>query len=122
MKSNIFTQIGLWIFAIVLIIFGLNHFMNLSAMKGMVPIPGGVFWVIITGLGLILAGVSLIIKKWTKIAMILLGVMFLIFVLTIHLPGVFSSDKMQMMTSMTNLLKDLALAGAAFFFAGSFEA
>ena len=118
MKPEFLSKLGTWIFGIVFIVFGLNHFMNLSVMKGYVPLPGATFWVILTGLAFILAGLSLLINKQTKLAMILLGIMLLIFVLSIHLPGLFAADKMQVMMSMTNLLKDLALAGAAFYFAG----
>ena len=115
------SMIGKYLFAIPFIVFGLMHFMNGSAMAGMVPsfIPGGIFWVYLTGLALILAPVAMFINKYAKLAMMLLGIMLLVFVLFIHLPGVFNPETMQMY--MPNLLKDLSLAGGAFFLSGSFE-
>ncbi|MCU0447702.1 MAG: DoxX family protein [Microscillaceae bacterium] len=100
---------GRVLFALPMAVFGLFHFMNAGAMKGMVPnyIPGGVVWVYITGIALIAAAVSIIIEKMTKLSGLLLGIMLLIFAFTIHLPGG--------ETSMPSLLKDLALAGAAFY-------
>lgn len=103
-------------------IFGLLHFMNANAMAGMVPIPGGVFWVYLTGLALVAASVSMIIEKYTRLACILLGIMLLIFVLSIHLPGVIGAESQQaMQASMSSLLKDAALAGGAWILAGKYE-
>ncbi|GJM32155.1 MAG: hypothetical protein DHS20C18_11560 [Saprospiraceae bacterium] len=83
----------------------------------LVPIPGGLIWVYITGIGLIAATVSIIIGKYDKLAATLLGLMLLIFVLSVHLPGVMEGGEAQM-KSMPNFLKDLALAGAAWMYAG----
>ena len=104
--------ISRYLFALPFAMFGLMHLMKANDMTGMVPsfIPGGVFWVYITGLALMAAAISIIIKKKEKLATLLLGIMLVIFVLTIHLPGGEAS--------MANLLKDLSLAGAAFFFSG----
>ncbi|RMH62758.1 MAG: DoxX family protein [Calditrichaeota bacterium] len=103
-----------YMFALPFAIFGLFHFMNAGAMAGMVPIPGGVFWVYLTGLALILASVSILINKQAKLATLLLGCMVLLFALLIHLPGAMHPDTMAM--SMPNFLKDTALAGAAWLY------
>ena len=87
-------------------------------MAGMVPIPGGVFWVYLTGVALILACISLLAEKKVRLAGILLGVMLLIFVLSMHLPEVISSGGE---SGMSSLLKDTALAGAAWYIAGQYE-
>ena len=65
------------------------------------------------------AAVSILIGKMDKLAAVLLGVMLVLFVLGIHIPGVMSGDEAQMMTSMPNMLKDLSLAGAAWMYAGT---
>lgn len=106
------------IFGLPFAIFGILHFMNASSMAGMVPLPGAVFWVYLTGIALIAASISILIEKYTRLACILLGVMLLIFVLTIHLPGVIGGE---MQPNMPNLLKDLALAGGAWILAGNYE-
>jgi uncharacterized membrane protein YphA (DoxX/SURF4 family) len=84
----------------------------------MVPIPGGVFWIYLTGVALLAASVSIFIEKYARLACILLGVMLIIFVLSIHLPGVIGGE---MQPNMTNLLKDLALAGGAWILAGNYS-
>ncbi len=108
--------IGRFVFALPFLVFGLMHFMKAEGMTGMVPgfIPGGVFWVYLTGIALIAASVSMMIQKMDKLAGLLLGIMLLIFVLTIHLPLVIDGDQ----TAMSNLLKDMALAGGAWLYAG----
>ncbi|MFH6768681.1 hypothetical protein V8G56_08040 [Gaetbulibacter aquiaggeris] len=55
MKTIIFniSKIGKYLYAIPMVIFGLFHFLNASAMAGMVAISGGVFWIYLTGLSLI---------------------------------------------------------------------
>ena len=99
------------IFAIPFIIFGILHFMNASAMSDMVPsfVPGGVFWVYLTGLAMILAGASIIIQKYTHLASKLLAGLLLVFVLTIHLPNLIGGNMM----AISGLLKDISLAGGA---------
>ena len=117
------STIGRYLFAIPFAIFGLFHFMKADAMAGMIPewLPGGVFWVYLTGVALLLAGVAIIIGKQVRLAGMLLGVMLIIFVLTIHAAGAFGDgDEMAKSMAMTNMLKDLALAGGAFVIANVF--
>ncbi len=118
---NILTdKVGRILFALPFGIFGLFHFMNGSQMAGMVPIPGGVFWIYVTGAALLAASVAIIIEKKARLACVLLGVMLVIFALSIHLPGVISSGG-EDAASMSNLLKDLALAGGAWALGGTFS-
>lgn len=112
------STIGRYLYALPFGVFGLFHFMNAGQMAGMVPIPGGQFWVYLTGLAMLAACVSILIETKARLACILLGVLLLIYVLSIHLPAVIGGE---MQPSMTNLLKDLALAGGAWFVAGSYE-
>jgi uncharacterized membrane protein len=113
---NAIINLGKYLFAVPMAIFGILHFMNADAMAGMAPF-GGAIMVYITGVALIAAAVSIIIGKMDKLASVLLAVMLLIFVFSIHLSGVMSGDEAQMMASMSNLLKDTALAGGALMYA-----
>ena len=115
---NAILGLGRFLFAIPFIIFGLFHFMNAKAMAGMVPIPGGEIWVYLTGVALIAASVAIIIGKMDKLAAFLLGLMLIIFALSIHLPGVLAGGA-ENMAAMPNLLKDTMLAGASWMYAGS---
>jgi putative oxidoreductase len=108
--------IGRYLFALPFLIFGLLHFINAQGMAAIVPgwIPGHIFWIILTGLAMIAAAVSILIQVWDRQATILLGVMLLIFVLTIHLPNTINDPS----GAMGDLLKDTALAGASWLYAG----
>ena len=101
--------VGKLMFALVMAFFGVGHLMNADVMAGMVPsyMPAGVIIVYLTGVALLAAAVSLLIGKKAQLAMTLLGVMLLLIALMVHLPGGEAS--------MPMLLKDLALAGAAWF-------
>ncbi|OYU92621.1 MAG: DoxX family protein, partial [Bacteroidetes bacterium B1(2017)] len=81
------TKLGRFLLAVPMAVFGILHFMAADAMAGMVPLPGGVIWVYVTGIALIGAGVSIIIQKKARLASTLLAVLLLIFVFAIHLPG-----------------------------------
>jgi len=116
MDSTI-SKVGRYLYAIPFGVFGLFHFMMAENMAGMVPLPGGVIWVYLTGVALLAAAVSIIIEKKTRLATLLLGVMLAIFALSIHLPGAMGGNE----ASMPNLLKDLALAGGAFYMAGNYS-
>lgn len=107
---------GRYIFTIPLIMFGANHLMMADLMAGMVPVPGGAFWVYFTGVAMLAAAVAIItnFKGLGSLAAFLAGVLILIYVLTIHLPGVISAkDQMARMQPMMATLKDLGMVGGA---------
>lgn len=108
-----------WMYALPFIIFGLFHFLSVEMLTEAVPefIPGATFWVYFTGLALILAGISIIIEKFTNLACKLLALMLLIFVFTIALPEVIGGNQMM----VQEMLKDLSLAGAALYIGGKYE-
>lgn len=108
--------VGKFLYAIPMAVFGILHFMMAGAMAGMVPsfVPGGVIWVYITGVALIAAAVAILINKHAVLAAQLLGVMLLIFALSIHLVAVMGGDQ----AAMSMVLKDTALAGGAFILSG----
>ena len=106
-------SLGKYLYALPFAVFGLFHFMNASSMAGLVPIPGGEIWVYLTGLGHFGFVIAVLIGKLDKLAAVLFAVMMLIFALSIHLPQAGMDNQM----AMTNLLKDLSLAGGALLYA-----
>jgi len=65
--------------------------------------------VIITGLALIAACVSIILNKFVRLSCILLAVLLLIFILSIHIPMLF--DKANATMALIELFKDTSLLG-----------
>jgi putative oxidoreductase len=113
-------QIGKYLFAIPFGIFGILHLMKADEMVGLVPLPGGVFWVYVTGLALLAASISIITGKEIKLACLLLAGLLLIFVFFVHVPGLLKGGGMAN-SSLMNLLKDTALAGGALILADRFK-
>ncbi len=115
-------KIGRILYALVVAFFGINHFLNGTGMQNTVPsfIPGGVFWVYFTGTALLLAAISFLIDKQTKLAGLLMAAFLLIIVLTIHLPAVLHAEDVgSVRFPLTNLVKDTGLAAGALMVAGS---
>ena len=79
------TKIGRFLLAIPMAIFGIFHFMGAEGMAKMVPVPGGVIWVYVTGVALIAAAAAIIMQKKARLAAALLAILLLVFVLIIHL-------------------------------------
>ena len=112
------STIGRILFAIPFAIFGLNHFLFLNFYIGEVSsfIPGGAYTIILTGIFLIMASLSIIFNKYIKISTILLSVLLLIFILTIHIPALFDPEKWRF--ALIELLKDTSLLGGSLMIAG----
>jgi len=73
-------------------------------------IPGGAFTVLLTGALLIVGCISIILNKNIKIACFGLAGLLFIFIITIHIPGLFTSD---WQIALVELLKDTGLMGGA---------
>jgi len=112
------STVGRILFAIPFAIFGLNHFLFLDFYIGTVSsfIPLGPYTVILTGVFLIMASLSIIFNKYIKVSTILLSILLLIFILTIHIPGLFDPEKWKF--AFIELLKDTSLLGGSLMIAG----
>jgi putative oxidoreductase len=112
------STVAKYLFAVPVAIFGLFHFMGGSSMAGAVPLVGesiGTVMVYLTGVALLAASVSMLIGKMDKLSTLLLGVMLIIFALSVHLPKVLGGDQM----AMGQVLKDLMLAGGAWIYSAN---
>ncbi len=113
------TTIGRLLFAIPFGVFGIMHFMNGDQMGGLVPIPGGAFWIYFTGAAMVAAAVAIaanVMGFWASIGLAALLVVYVVFM---HAPNLGDEQMGQM--AMQSLLKDLALAGGALTWAGLFR-
>lgn len=127
MTHQAVSRISVIILGVVMIIFGLYHFMKPQTLLVYVPefVPGGLIWVYVVGAAFIMAGIAFIIHKYVQRAGYLLALLLIIFVLAIHFPNYLNagdSDMKQM--AFVNLLKDTALAAFAMYIgsnARSFE-
>lgn len=109
MKTIIPNRVAVILYALVLAVFGVFHFMNADMMAGAVPIPGGKIWIYITGAGLLLAAIAFIINKQVRLAGYLFALFLLIVIVLIHAPHAAGGDQQ----SITMLLKDVGLMAGA---------
>ncbi len=119
---HIVSRIAIYVLAVVLIVFGIFHFRSPYDLLVYLPefLPGGVFWVYLTGTAFILVGVSFILNKFVKIASYGLAIMLLIFVVTIHIPNAMNAgDATFRQIALINVLKDTSIMCFALFIAAT---
>lgn len=119
MKINL-SVAGRYLFAVPMFLFGLFHFMNGNMMaESFIPdwLPFKLFFVYLTGAGLIAAAVSFVIKVYARLAGLLLALMLLLFIVLLWMPGIMAGNQ----DMMSYLLKDLGLLGGALMVAGQFK-
>ena len=112
------TTIGRILFAVPFALFGINHFLMLNYYLGMLTsfVPLGAYTIILTGIMLIAASISIITKILVKFSTLLLAALLFIFIITIHIPHLFTdADKT---ISIIALLKDISLMGGSLMIAG----
>lgn len=112
---NTIKNIGKWLFILPFAAFGFLHFGPLEFSIDYVPnwLPAKAFWVYFIGVCLLGFTISAITKKLDGLASILLGILLLVFVLTIHISKAMEGDFLGVIATF----RDTAMAGAAFLYA-----
>ncbi len=115
------TTIGRILFAVPFALFGINHFIMMDYYLGMLTsfIPLGPYTIILTGIMLIAASISIISKKYVKFSTLLLAALLFIFIVTIHIPQLISNDDKTIIVFA--LLKDISLLGGSLIIAGIYS-
>jgi putative oxidoreductase len=118
---NKITTAGRILFAFPFAIFGINHFLMMDYYMGMLTsfIPQTAFLMILTGICLIAASISIITKKLVKVATLLLALLLFIFILTIHIPHLVHG--VDTTITMITMLKDISLMGGSLMIAGIYS-
>ena len=119
MKS--LTNLGRILFAIPFALFGINHFLMTDYYLGMMTsfIPLGAYTIILTGIMLILASISIITKKFVKVSTITLAVLLFVFIVTIHIPHLIEGKDTTL--TLIALFKDISLMGGSLMIAGIYS-
>jgi len=104
-------------FAIPLAMFGAEHFALGNSMIGLVPayMPWRLFWIYFVGVALIAASLSIATRIQVRWSGLLFGIMMVLFVALIHLPGaVKSGDRI----IWTVVIREMSFAGGGWVLAG----
>jgi uncharacterized membrane protein YphA (DoxX/SURF4 family) len=117
--SGIGLVAGRFLFAISLVVFGAQHFLYAKFVATLVPswIPGHLFWAYFVGVAFVAAALSIAIGKNARLAATLLGLMFILWVLTLHLPRVAAHPHDG--NEWTSAFVALAMCGGAWLVAGT---
>lgn len=113
MDNTLISRVAVVLFAIVIAVFGLFHFIDPENLILFVPsyMPSSHIWVYVMGSLLILTALSIVLNVQVKLATYVLALLLVTFALAVHLQGYLSlSDKQLKALSFLNMIQDLALA------------
>jgi uncharacterized membrane protein len=105
-------------YAVPLAVFAAEHFRGARFLQNLVPswIPAHLFWAYFVGCAVLAAATSLTARKFVRLSSTLLGLMFFLFVLMIHMPNAIAHPKDRFAWAVA--LRDLSFAGGALALAG----
>lgn len=115
------TTAGRILFALPFMLFGMNHFLMTDYYLGVLTsfIPLGAYTIILTGIMLIAASISIITEKFVILSTILLAILLFLFIVTIHIPHLFTDSDPT--ATIIALLKDTSLMGGSLMIAGMYS-
>ena len=113
------TKSGRLLFAVPLLVFGVQHFLYARFIATLVPawIPGRLFWAYFIGGAFVAAALSIATQTAARLSAILLGIMFFLWVLILHLPRVAAAPHNG--NEWTSLFVALAMSGGSLLVAGA---
>lgn len=109
---------GRFLFAIPLVVFGIQHFLYARFVATLVPswIPGHLFWAYLVGAAFVAAAEAIAARKYAGLASTLLGLMFFLWVISLHVPRVAAAPHDG--KEWTSAFVALAMCGGAWVIAG----
>jgi uncharacterized membrane protein len=115
--DRLLANVGRVLFGIAAVVFGVDHFLALDLIASLVPawMPGHLFLASLTGAAMIAAGVSIVTKWMDGPAAFGLGIVFLLFVVTLHVPRVLTAP--QSPDEWSSALIALGMCGASWNYA-----
>jgi uncharacterized membrane protein len=119
---DVIMMIGRFMFAVALVVFGVQHFMYAEFVGTLVPawIPWHLFWAYATGTMFFVAAASLMINRMILPIAGMLAAMFLLWVVVLHAPRV--AHALHSGNEWTSAAVALAMGGAALVMTGFFGA
>jgi uncharacterized membrane protein YphA (DoxX/SURF4 family) len=114
------SDVGRFLIAISLVVFAVQHFMYARFVATLIPawIPAHLFWAYFTGVAFVAAAISIATKRMLGVAAMLLGTMFLLWVVILHAPRV--AGAIRNGNEVTSLFVAVAMCGLSFVLAGTY--
>jgi uncharacterized membrane protein len=119
--AGIPANVGRYLFAVTLTVFGVQHLLYARFVATLVPswIPGHLFWAYAVGIAFIATTLSIVTNIKARLAATLLGIMFFTWVLILHLPRVVSAPGNG--NEWTSAFVALAMCGGAWIAASTLQ-
>lgn len=116
--GRLLSRWGRYLFVGSLLVFGGLHFLFAPFIATLIPawIPGQLFWAYFVGVAFVATAVSLLLNRYLSISTALLGTMFLLWVMILHVPRAVAKPHIE--PEWTSLLIALAMSGVSFVLAG----
>jgi hypothetical protein len=110
--------LGRLFFASLLVVVAVQHFLYARFVATLVPswIPGHLFWAYFVGVAFVAAAVSIVTRKYMGLGAGLLGLMFFLWVIALHLPRAVAAPRDG--KEWTSAFVALAMCGGAWAIAG----
>lgn len=107
-------RMGAYFFAILLVVVGVQHFMYAEFVSRLIPgwIPARLFFAYLVGAGFFATALSIFTRTLTRLAVILQGIVFVIFVVAVHIPRVAAAPRDG--NGLTSLFIAIAMVGTSF--------
>jgi uncharacterized membrane protein YphA (DoxX/SURF4 family) len=122
--NNLLLIVGRVFFSVMLICFGIDHFLYVEFVATLVPswIPGHIFWTYFAAAALIGSGLCILFKIKIRLVSILLGIMLFIWFVILHIPRAIAADpNTDKGNEMTSVFQALAFSGIAFVIASIYK-
>jgi hypothetical protein len=115
--------LGRFFFGIMLLVFGIDHFLYAQFVATLVPewIGGQMFWTYFAAIALIGSGVSLITKIRIGLVSLLMGIMIFLWFLVLHIPRGVAMPEMANGNEITSVFEALAFSGVGFVLAAIYR-
>jgi uncharacterized membrane protein len=106
-------------YAAPLAVFGAEHLTDAGDIMQLIPVwvPARLFWAYFVGVALIAAGLSLSLKRYLRLTGSLVALMFLLFVVMMHIPGVVENPRDRFFWAI--LFRDSSFGAGALALAGA---
>jgi uncharacterized membrane protein len=104
---------GKYFFGIMLIIFGIDHFLYTDFVKTLVPtwIPGQLFWTYFAGIALIASGLAIFLNFKPRAISLLLATMLFVWLIVLHIPRAIVAPITDNGNEWTSVFECLAFSG-----------
>jgi len=111
--NELFMVLGRIFFSLMLIVFGIDHFLYTEFVASLVPgwIPGHIFWTYFSAVALIGAGVCIMLNIKIRLVGILLGIMLFLWLVLLHIPRAIADPYAGKGNEITSVFQALAFSG-----------